>query len=106
MISQLNHNKSLLVYNKKVEPKLIDIFHDNLVLQRNIGHSELVFNHVGGFTKDFSKNWNLDERIEKSTNFECFVCQKHRYVQVFYRRQTRNQDFEVVKDSKIIQMIE
>jgi hypothetical protein len=106
LISQLNQNKLLHIKNRKVEPSLIDIFHDNLIFVRNIGHSELVFNTEfrGGMQKDFSKNWKLDGRTDKSSSYECFICHRYRYVQIFFRRETIMQDFEVVKDERILQI--
>ena len=100
LISQLNQDKLLHIKNRKIEPSLIDIFHDNLIFVRNIGHSELVFSNDfhGSMQKDFSKNWKLDGNTDKSTSYECFICHRYRYVQIYFRRETIQSDFEVVKD--------
>lgn len=43
LLNQLTETKQLSKENKNLDPSLIDIFHENLIFQRKIGHSELVF---------------------------------------------------------------
>jgi hypothetical protein len=77
-LNQLAETKQLNQENKNVDPSLIDVFHDNLIFERKIGHSELVFdcksNFLGGMTPDFSKKWQLDQESLKSSNYQCFIC--------------------------------
>ena len=77
----------------------MDVFHDNLIFMRNIGHSELVFNNNfnGEMIKDFSKKWNMEEKqSNNSKKLQCFLCNRHRYVQIYFRRETILSDFEII----------
>ena len=56
-----NHSKSHELDGGKTDHTLIDVFNDDIILHRKIGHCELVFdpinNLLGGLTKDIQKNW-------------------------------------------------
>ena len=51
---------------------------------------------MGGLQKEFSKKWRYDQ--EKTKNFQ--------YVQMFFRRETILDDFEIIKDSNMLQILD
>ena len=36
----------------------------------------------------------------------CFICQKYSYVQIFFRRETISDDFEIINDKKMLEVLE
>lgn len=102
-----NHSKSHELDGAKTDHALIDVFNDDIILHRKIGHSELVFDPVnnlsGCLTKNIQKNWQLQHKDNVS---DCFICQRHQYVQIFFRRSTITDDFEIINDLNMIRILD
>jgi poly(A) polymerase Pap1 len=63
LLKQLKEEQSKLIKDQKVTSELLDLFHENLIFNRKIGHSEIVFNwravFMGSLKRDFAKNWQI-----------------------------------------------
>lgn len=82
-------------------------FNDTFVLSRILKHPELIFkdlpsktscNNSDYFEKDFASHWRLSEQNQ------CFLCDRYKYVAVFYERGVfaGNKGLVEVRDESIV----
>ena len=82
-------------------------FNDTFVVSRILKHPELIFKDIPYtfsceeetfFEKDFASRWRLSQQNQ------CFLCDRYKYVAVFYERGilSGNNGFVEVRDQSII----
>ena len=78
-------------------------FRDEMVISRKVGHPELIFNDSPFNIQEFSTD-NCEGKWTFS-NHGCYVCQRHNYVQIFFKRERANMDWHKVTDASLIEIL-
>lgn len=91
-----------MVFNAQSGPGIrrSDDVQDPFILTRKIGHPELIFNDSEHCASEYCQA-NALAKWQFYNSYECYVCQRHRYVQVFFKRQKVNYDYQLIKNNQL-----
>ena len=75
-----------------------------------LGHPELIFDRYdfANNTIDFAhagEQWQLSDDFAEVLSDECYFCEKHKYVQLYYSREDRYRQYEKITDQNLLSQL-